>query len=107
MRDFAGGRNEEILPALLGRAMSAAEIATIADAKEARYRELFSLHVAPVRGAVALLDELDAHGVVFGIASAAPKPNRDSRPPIVVGPTKGTRCWCATAVSCGGTRPTG
>ncbi len=77
MRDFAGRRNEEILPALLGRAMSTAEIATIADAKEARYRELFGPHVAPVRGAVALLDALDEHGVVFGIASAAPKPNRD------------------------------
>lgn len=77
MRDFAGRRNEEILPALLGRPLSAAEIATIADAKEARYRELFGPHVAPVRGTVALLDELAAHGVVVGIASAAPKPNRD------------------------------
>jgi beta-phosphoglucomutase len=77
MRDFAGRRNEEILPALLGRAMSPAEIAPLADAKEARYRELFGPHVAPVRGTLALLDELDAHGVVCGIASAAPKPNRD------------------------------
>lgn len=77
MRDFAGRRNEEILPALLGRALSPAEVATLADAKEARYRELFGPHVAPVRGTVALLDELAAHGVVCGIASAAPKPNRD------------------------------
>jgi HAD superfamily hydrolase (TIGR01509 family) len=30
-----------------------------------------------VRGAVALLDELAARGVAVGIASAAPKPNRD------------------------------
>ena len=77
MRDFAGRRNEEILPALLGRAMAPAEVATLADAKEARYRELFAPHVAPVRGTVALLDELAAHGVAVGIASAAPKPNRD------------------------------
>ena len=77
MRDFAGRRNEEILPALLGRAMSPSEVASIADAKEARYRELFGPHVAPLRGAVALLDELTAHGVLCGIASAAPKPNRD------------------------------
>ncbi len=77
MRDFAGRRNEEILPALLGRPLDPAELAALADAKEARYRELFAPHVAPIRGAVALLDELAAHGVLCGIASAAPKPNRD------------------------------
>lgn len=77
MRDFAGRRNEEILPALTGRALSAAEIAEIAEAKEARYRVLYGPHVAPLAGAVALLDDLDAHGVLVGIASAAPKANRD------------------------------
>lgn len=77
MRDFAGRRNEEILPALLGRPVPADELAALADAKEARYRELFAPHVAPVRGTLALLDELAARGVVVGIASAAPKPNRD------------------------------
>ncbi len=77
MRDFAGRRNEEILPALLGRAMSPAEVGAIADTKESRYRELYAPHVTPVRGTVALLDDLAAHGVLVGIASAAPKPNRD------------------------------
>ncbi len=77
MRDFAGRRNEEILPAMVGRAMEPAEVAAIAAVKEARYRELFDAHVAPIAGAVALLDELDACGVVCGIASAAPKVNRD------------------------------
>ena len=77
MRDFAGRRNEEILPALVGRALAPAEVGALGDAKEARYRELYGPHVAPLEGAVALLDELDAHGVAYGIASAAPKPNRD------------------------------
>lgn len=77
MRDLAGRRNEEILPMLAGRAMTVAEVAGLADAKEARYRELYRPHVAPIAGAAALLDELDAHGVAVGIASAAPRPNRD------------------------------
>lgn len=77
MRDFAGRRNEEILPVIVGRAMEPAEVAALASVKEARYRELFDAHVAPIAGAVALLDELDACGVVCGIASAAPKVNRD------------------------------
>ncbi len=77
MRDFAGRTNAEILPALLGRPVAPAELSTLADAKEALYRELYGPHVAPLRGAVALLDDLAAHGVVVGIASAAPRPNRD------------------------------
>ncbi len=77
MRDFAGRRNEEILPALLGRALAPDELTRIAREKEQRYRDLFAPHVAPVRGTLALLDALDAAGVTFGIASAAPKENRD------------------------------
>ncbi len=77
MRDFAGRRNDEILPALLGRPLAPDELARIAHEKEARYRDLYGPHVALIRGASALLDALDAKQVRYGIASAAPKDNRD------------------------------
>jgi beta-phosphoglucomutase family hydrolase len=76
MREFAGRRNDEILPQLLGRPVGADELATLAAAKEARYRTLYHAHVAPLPGAGQLLDELAAVGVATAIASAAPPDNR-------------------------------
>jgi beta-phosphoglucomutase len=77
MRDFAGRRNEEIIPKILGRAVSPAEVERIAADKERRYRELFAPSLRLIAGAAAFFDLLDARGVVFGVASAAPRENRD------------------------------
>jgi HAD superfamily hydrolase (TIGR01509 family) len=76
-RDFAGRRNEEILPKLLGRPLAAEELARLADQKETRYRELYAPHLKLMTGADALLERLIARGISVGIATAAPRVNRD------------------------------
>lgn len=75
-REFAGKKNEEIIPALLGRAVAPAEIAALAEAKEARYREVYRPVLAEVAGATALLDALRAAGTRVALATAAPRANR-------------------------------
>ena len=73
---FAGRKNEEILPIILGRALHPEELTRFADQKEARYRELYTGHVQLHAGADELLHELAARGVACAIASAAPRDNR-------------------------------
>jgi beta-phosphoglucomutase family hydrolase len=77
MRDFAGRRNEEILPKLVGRALTSAELERLAAQKEARYRALYAPNLALMEGASAFLDLLARRGIVCGIASAAPRANRE------------------------------
>ncbi|HTU64059.1 MAG TPA: HAD family phosphatase [Polyangiales bacterium] len=73
---FAGRKNEEILPIILGRPLDPEELARFADQKEARYRELYTGHIQLHAGADKLLHELAARGVACAIASAAPRDNR-------------------------------
>jgi len=73
-REFAGKRNEEILP-LLGVAL--ADIPRLAAEKEALYRELYRPHVTFVRGAQAYIAQLRARHIKTAIASAAPMDNRN------------------------------
>ncbi|MCC6806072.1 MAG: beta-phosphoglucomutase family hydrolase [Deltaproteobacteria bacterium] len=75
-REFAGKKNDEIIPIVLGRAASPAEIANIAWQKESAYRDAYAAHVALVPGALALIDALRARGMKTAIASAAPPENR-------------------------------
>jgi len=77
LRDFSGRRNEEIFPLFIGRPLAAEEVAELAERKEARYRELFAPHLRPVTGAEAFIDRLQAHGIAVGVASAAPRKNRE------------------------------
>ena len=77
LHDFAGRRNEEILPIVVGRPLTPEQLTTLAEQKEARYRELYASHLSLVDGAAELLDELDALGIKYGISSAAPRKNRD------------------------------
>ena len=76
MREFAGRRNEEILPVVAGRQLIAAELERLAQEKEARYRALYAPHLALHAGADVLLTQLKAAGIACGIASAAPRANR-------------------------------
>lgn len=73
---FAGRKNEEILPMILGRPLDPEELARFADQKEARYRELYDGRVQLHAGADAFIDALIARGILCGIASAAPRDNR-------------------------------
>lgn len=75
-REFNGKRNEEILPALLGRPVPPEELARLAERKEAHYRELYAPHLTPARGARELLSRLHGAGFRLAVASAAPHANR-------------------------------
>jgi beta-phosphoglucomutase len=77
MRDFSGRKNEEIIPGLSDRPLDAAQITEISQRKEARYRELYRPHLDLLPGARAFIERLRAHGVACGIASAAPRVNRE------------------------------
>lgn len=76
-RDFAGRKNDEIFPALLGREVPPAELKALAEEKEAAYRDLYLPHLAPLAGAESLLDLLAASGCRLAVASAAPRANRE------------------------------
>jgi beta-phosphoglucomutase len=75
-RRYAGQKNSEILPQLLGRELAPGEGEALASTKEALYREAYLPSMAPVRGALAFIDALQAAGVPCAIASAAPLENR-------------------------------
>lgn len=75
-REFSGRKNDEILPALLGRALSKQELESISEEKEALYRRLYEARMSPLPGAVDLLQRLKAAGYKLAVASAAPLKNR-------------------------------
>ncbi len=76
MRDFAGRRNEEIFPLVLGRAVAGEELERLAGQKEAHYRALYAPHLQLIAGAAQFMEVLMRHGIPFGVASAAPRENR-------------------------------
>lgn len=73
---YAGKKNEEIFPDLLGRALPDDELRALAAQKESRYRELATSSLAPMPGLLAFLDALKAKGIPTAIATAAPPENR-------------------------------
>jgi beta-phosphoglucomutase family hydrolase len=76
MRDFAGRRNEESLPLVAGRSLSAQELTQLAAQKEQLYRTLYAPHLALIDGADAFLHLLHERGIACAIATAAPHENR-------------------------------
>lgn len=75
-REFAGKKNDEIIPVVLGRTPTPEELRRIAHDKEAAYRALYRPHVALMPGAQAFIAGLRKDGVKTAIASAAPPENR-------------------------------
>lgn len=75
-QSFNGQKNADIFPRLFGGVVDEPTIAALAHEKESLYRELYRPHLAPVRGAVALLERLRARGVRLALASSAPEENR-------------------------------
>lgn len=73
---FAGRKNEEIVPVIVGRTLHPEELSRFAHQKEARYRELYAEHIQLHTGAHELLELLQARGVACAIATAAPRENR-------------------------------
>jgi beta-phosphoglucomutase family hydrolase len=76
-REFAGKKNEEIFPLLLGRPLPDDELARLADEKESLYRSLYAGHLVPLAGALELLERLAQAGIRRAVATAAPPANRD------------------------------
>jgi beta-phosphoglucomutase len=77
IKKHGGKKSAEVLSAILGRTLSDAEVAGLAEEKESAYRALYAARLSPVHGVVPFLDALARRGVACGIASAAPKQNRD------------------------------
>lgn len=74
--ETAGRKNSEILEILLPEA-PAEEKARLGAEKEALYRELYRPHLAPVAGALELLERLQRADVPCAIATLAPEGNRE------------------------------
>lgn len=76
LQSINGLKNEDILPRITGRPLSADELRALEDEKESRYRALYRPHLTAVRGADALLERLRADGTKLAVASSAPPDNR-------------------------------
>jgi beta-phosphoglucomutase family hydrolase len=76
-REYAGKKNEEIFPLLLGRPVPREELERLADEKESHYRALYAPHLALHRGAEGFLRRLREAGVKLAVATAAPPGNRE------------------------------
>jgi len=75
-REFAGKKNEEILPILLGRPVPAEELSRLAEEKETHYRKLYAPHLSLMRGAESFIARLRSAGTRLAVATAAPTGNR-------------------------------
>ena len=74
-----GQRNDEILRGYFGENLSAAEVARIGEAKEARYRELVGTRgIEPLPGVRRWLEKLKAEGWRQALASSAPRLNLEA-----------------------------
>ncbi|NBC44112.1 HAD family phosphatase [Corallococcus exiguus] len=75
--EFAGKKNEEILPQLLGRTLSVAELDALAEEKESHYRAIYRPYLALHRGAEGFLHRLRDANLLLAVATAAPHGNRE------------------------------
>jgi beta-phosphoglucomutase len=75
-REFAGKKNEEIFPILLGRNVPPEELAQLAEEKETHYRKLYAPHLSLMRGAESFIARLQGAGIRLAIATSAPAGNR-------------------------------
>jgi beta-phosphoglucomutase len=76
-REFAGKKNEELVPLISKVPLSAEDVQRIAEEKEQLYRSAYAPHLAPLPGFEALLVTLRAGGSKLLVATAAPRANRD------------------------------
>jgi beta-phosphoglucomutase family hydrolase len=70
-----GKRNREIFPILFSREIDESELLRLEEEKEGMYREVSRGHLQPLGGLVTLLDRLDHHGIVAGVATSGPRAN--------------------------------
>jgi HAD superfamily hydrolase (TIGR01509 family) len=70
-----GKRNSEIFPVLFKRVLADAEWRAYEDEKESLYRECSAGRLAPLAGAIRLLERLSVRRIVVAVATSAPAPN--------------------------------
>jgi beta-phosphoglucomutase len=75
-QSFNGLKNEDILPKLVGPAVSPERVAQLIEQKEETYRQLYRPHLRLMPGVRELLAKLKAAAVPIAIASSAPPENR-------------------------------
>jgi HAD superfamily hydrolase (TIGR01509 family) len=69
------GKNPEVFQRLLGADAARFDLDWWSRHKEAKYREVYRGKVRPLPGLPELMQKAAAHGIVFGIGSAAPDDN--------------------------------
>lgn len=72
-----GARHDYIISTLLGDKLSAAEIETVAQEKEDRFRRKAMGNIQPFPGAIRLLNAIKRGSFRLGLVSSAPKENLD------------------------------
>ena len=80
LEDFVqhmGKSNEDLLTVLFGKRITADEIQSLGEEKEALYREIYAPDVAPLPGLIDFLKSLKENHVKTAVATAAPKVNLD------------------------------
>lgn len=77
LREWAGKKNDELIPIMLGRDATPEELQRIAHDKETRYREQARKVLQELPGTSALLTTLKAQGLKLAVATAAPEANRE------------------------------
>lgn len=76
LREWAGKKNEELIPLMLGRDASPDELQRIAHEKETSYRARAGTQLEELPGSSALLAKLREKGLKLAVATAAPEENR-------------------------------
>ena len=74
-RRHFGQRNDTIIRSNIGRSISSAEMDTIADEKEEKYRQVVAQNIKPLPGTLELMRILRENGVKMAVASSAPPEN--------------------------------
>ncbi len=74
---FFGRTNEEILPDVFGRELTAQEIEELGAEKERLYREIYRPELKAAPGFMQFLSELKENSIPVGVATSAPKENVD------------------------------
>lgn len=77
MFKYFGRQNRVWMPALFDKPMEEAEIETLAEEKEAIYRELYSPDIQPIKGLIPFLQELQNHQIPMAVGTSAPRSNVD------------------------------
>jgi beta-phosphoglucomutase len=71
IRKYAYGKNEETFERIFTRKFEATELQTLFKRKETIYRELYTPHLALIKGVIPFLDEAKSRGIKMAIGTGA------------------------------------